>query len=109
MGDGHRRRRPWWQVGGILPPRRGHDPGGDREADGGLSHVEGHPPPTQPPADGAACPAAARPAAAAGHVRQCGSGQDDGQGYPARRLIILLPENRDHHHPTAPVPRHDSD
>ena len=83
MGDGHRPRRPWRRVGGYLPPRRGYDPGGDREADGGLPHVEGHPPSTQPPVAGTACAAAARPAAATGHVRQCGSGQDDGQRYPA--------------------------
>ena len=57
---------------GAMPPL-------GREADGGLPHVEGHPPPTQPPATGTACPAAARPAAATRYVRQCGSGQDDGQ------------------------------
>ena len=102
VGDGHRPRRRWWRVGGILSLQRGHDPGGDREADGGLPHVGGHPPPTQTPATGTACPAAARPAAAAGHVRQCGSGQDDGQRYPARRLTLLLPENRDI---TTPRPR----
>ena len=48
MGDGHRPRRPWCRVGGLLPPRRGHDPGGDRETDGGLPHVERHTPSTQP-------------------------------------------------------------
>ena len=67
------------EWGEILPPQRGHDPGGDRVADGSLPHVEGHLPPTQPPATGTACPAATRPAAATGHVWQCGSGQDDGQ------------------------------
>ena len=110
MGDGHRPRRPWRRVGGFLPPRRGHDPGGDREADGGLPHVEGHPPPTQPPLADTAQPATARPAAATGHIRQCGGSQDDGQRYSARRLILLPPENhRDHHRPPAPIPRHDSD
>ena len=70
-------------VGGFLPPRPGPDLRGDREA------------------------AAARPAAATGHVRQCGSGQDDGQRYPARQFILLFPENhRDHHHPPAWIPRH---
>ena len=63
----------------------------------------------QPLATGTACPAAARSATATGLVWQCGSGQDDGQRYPARRPILLLPENRDHHHPPAPIPRHDSD
>ena len=108
MGDGYRPRRPWRRVGGVPPPRRGPDPRGDQEADGALPHVEGHPPPTQPPATGTACPAAARPAAATGQVRQCGSGQHDGQRYPTRQLILLLPENRDHHHPPAPIRRHDS-
>ena len=62
--------------------------------------MEGHPPSTQPPVAGTACPAAARPAATTGHVRQCGSGQDDGQRYPTRRFILVPPENhRDHHHP----------
>ena len=108
MGNGHRPRRPWHRLGGLLPPRWGPGPGGDREADGGLPHVEGHPPSTQPPVAGTACPAAARPAAATGHVRQCGSGQDDGQRDPARQLILLPPENhRHHHHPPAPIPRHD--
>ena len=27
----------------------------------------------------------------------------------APQLLLLLPENRDHHHPSAPVPRHNSD
>ena len=81
----------------------------DREADGGLPHVQGHPHSTQPRATGTACPAASRPAAATRHVWQCGNGQDDGQRYPARRLILLPPENhRDHHHPPAPIPRQDS-
>ena len=100
MGDGHRPRRPWRRVGGRLLPRRGHDPGGDREADGGLPHVEGHPPSTQPRIADTAHPAAARPATTTRHIRQCSSGQDDGQRYPARRLILLPPENqRNHHHP----------
>ena len=43
----------------------------------------GHPPCTQSPATGTACSAAARPAAATGHIGQCGSGQDDRQRYPA--------------------------
>ena len=84
-------------------------PGGNHEADGSLPHVEGHCPPTQPPATGTACPAAARPAAATGHVQQCGSGQDDGQRYPDGRLILLLPGNRDHHHLSVPIPPHNSD
>ena len=109
MSDGHRPRRPWRRVEGFLSPRRGHNPGGDREADGGLPHVEGHPPSTQPPSTGTACPAAARPAAATRHVRQCGSGHNDGQRYPARRLILLPTENhRDHHHPPTPIPGHNS-
>ena len=41
---------------------------------------------------------------------QCSGGQDDGQRYPARRVILLPPEkHRNHHHPPAPIPRHDSD
>ena len=109
MGDGHCSRRPWRRVGGFPPPRWGHDPGGDREADGGLPHVEGHPPSTQPPVTGTAGPAAARPTTATGHLRQCGSGRDDGQRYPARRLILLPPENHcDHHHPPALIPHHES-
>ena len=79
IGDGNRPLRPWRRIRGVLPPRWGHDPGGDREADGGLSHIQERTPPTQPPATGTACQTAARPAAAAGHVRQCGSGKDDGQ------------------------------
>ena len=67
------------------------------------------PPPTKPAATGTACQAAARPAGTTGHVRQCGSAEDDGQKYPARRLILLLPENRDHHHHPAAIPRHNSD
>ena len=107
-GDGHRPRRPWRRVGGFLSRRRGLDPGGDQEADGSLPHVEGHPPSTQPPVAGTACRAAARPAAATGHVRQSGSSQDNGQRYPARRLILLPRDNhRDHHHPPAPIPRHE--
>ena len=110
MGDGHRPRRPWRRVGGLLPPRRGHDPGGDREADGGLPHMEGHTPSTQPRIADTAHPAAAGPATTTGHIRQCSGGQDDGQRYPARRLILPPPENhRNHHHPPAPIPRHDSD
>ena len=107
---GHRPRRPWRRVGGLLPPRRGHDPGGDREADGGLPHVEGHTPSTQPRIADTAHPAAARPATTTGHIPQCSGGQDDGQRYPARRLILLPLENhRNHQHPPAPIPRHDSD
>ena len=88
----------------------GHDPRGDREADGGLPHVGGNTPSTQPRIADTAHPAAARPATTTGHIRQCSAGQDDGQRYPARRLILLPPENhRNHHHPPAPIPRHDSD
>ena len=110
MGDGHRPRRLWRRVGGLLPPRRGHDPGGDREAAGSLPHVEGHPPPPQPRIADTAHPAAALPATTTGHIRQCSGGQDDGQMFLARRLILLPPENhRNHHHPPASIPRHDSD
>ena len=109
MGDGNRPRRPWRQMGGILPPQRGHDRGGGREADGGLSYMEGHTRPTQPPATDTACLTAARFTAAAGDIRQCGSGQDDGRWCPAPQLLPVLPENRDHHHHPAPIPRHNSD
>ena len=110
MGDRHRPRRPWRRVGGLLPPQQGHDPGGDREADGGLPHVEGHTPSTQHRIADTAHPAAARPATTNRHIRQCSGGQDDGQRYPARRLILLPPENhRNHHHPPASILRHDSD
>ena len=110
MGDGHRPRRPWRRLGGFLPPRRSHDPGGDREAYGGLPHVEGHTPSTEPRIADTAQPAAARPATTTMHIRQCSGGQDDGQRYPARQVILLPPKNhRNHHHPPAPIPRHDSD
>ena len=66
-------------------------------------------PPLQPHTIGTARPTAARPTATAGHVRQCGSGQDDGRRCPAPQLLLLLPENRDHHHPPAPITRHSSD
>ena len=102
MGDGHRPRRPWRRVGRLLPPRQGHDPGGDREADGGLPHVEGHTPSTQPRIADTAHPAAARPATTTGHIRQCSGCQDDGQRYPARRLILLPPENHRNHHQPPP-------
>ena len=71
------------EWGEFFQPRRGHDPGGDREADGGLPHVEGHTPSTQPRIADTAHPAAARPATTTGHIRQCSGGQDDGQRYPA--------------------------
>ena len=43
------------------------------------------------------------------HVRQCHSGQDDVWRCLAPQLLLLLPENRNHHHPRAPIPRHNSD
>ena len=88
--------------------QQGPDRGGAREVDGGLSHVEGHTPPPQPRAIGTARPTAACPIAAAGHVRQCGGGQDDGRSCPAPQLLLLPPENRDHHHPSAPIARDSS-
>ena len=97
------------EWGEFFHRSRGPDRGGDREADGGLSHMEGHTPPTQPHTIGTARPTAAHPTAAAGHVRQSGSGQDDGRRCPAPQVLLLLPENRDHHHPPAPITRQSSD
>ena len=97
------------ELGGFPPPQRGPDREGDREADGGLSHMDRHTPPRQPHIIGTARPIAARPTAAAGHIRQCGSGHDDGRRCPAPQLLLLLPENRNHHHPPALITSHSSD
>ena len=75
----------------------------------GLAHMEGHTPPPQPPTIGTARPTAARPTAAAGHARQCSSGQNDGRKCPAPQLLLLLSENRDHQHPPTPIPCQNSD
>ena len=94
--------RDFFHCGGALTP------GATERLMAAYLTWRGISPSTQPVVAGTACPAATRPAAATGHVRQCGSGQDDGQRYPARPLILLPPEDhRDHHHPPAPIPRHD--
>ena len=71
--------------------------------------LRGPTPPTKTPASGTACPTAARPNAAAGHVRHCGTGKDDCRRCPAPKLLPLLTVNRDYHQPPAPIPRHNSD
>ena len=72
---------------------------------GGPSDVEGYSPPPQVRASGGARPPTTPPTAAAGHIRQCCRGQDEGWGCPTPQFLHLHPGNGDHHH-GAPVAHH---